>query len=45
MGEWLLSWKDRLIVAKHEVPGTRPPTEPSRRVRYDREQLIPQAAG
>jgi hypothetical protein len=22
MGEWLLSWRDRLIVASHEVPGS-----------------------
>ena len=29
------------IVAWHEVPGKRPPKEPSRRVRYDRAQLIP----
>jgi hypothetical protein len=38
MGEWLLSRTDRLIVARHEVPGKRPPREPSRRVRYDRAQ-------
>jgi hypothetical protein len=43
MGEWLLSRRDRLIVARHEVPGKkclgkRPPREPSRRVRYDRAQ-------
>jgi hypothetical protein len=25
-----------MIVARHEVPGKRPPNEPSRRVRYDR---------
>ena len=24
MGEWLLSRRDRLIVARHEVPGTSP---------------------
>jgi hypothetical protein len=24
MGEWLLSRRDRLIVARHEVPGTAP---------------------
>jgi hypothetical protein len=24
MGEWLLSQRDRLIVARHEVPGTAP---------------------
>jgi hypothetical protein len=42
MGEWLLSRRDRLIVARHEVPGKRPSKEPSRRVRYDRAQLIPQ---
>jgi hypothetical protein len=24
MGEWLLSRRDRLIVARHEVPGCRP---------------------
>jgi hypothetical protein len=41
MGEWLLSQRDRLIVARHEVPGKRPLKEPSRRVRYDRAQLIP----
>src|ERR1700719_794909 len=39
--EWLLSRRDRLIVARHEVPGKRQPKEPSRRVRYDRAQLIP----
>ncbi len=27
-----------MIVAWHEVPGKRPPREPSRRVRYDRAQ-------
>ena len=32
--------RDRLIVAWHEVPGKRPPKEPSRRVRYDRRQLL-----
>ena len=42
MGEWLLSRRDRLIVARHEVPGKRPSKEPSRRARYDRPQLIPQ---
>ena len=42
MGEWLLSRRDRLIVARHEVPGKRPSKEPSRRVRYDRAQLIPE---
>ena len=30
------------IVAWHEVPGKCPPKEPSRRVRYDRAQLIPE---
>src|SRR5208283_3270245 len=30
------------IVAWHEVPGKRPSKEPSRRVRYDRAQLIPE---
>jgi hypothetical protein len=29
-----------MIVARHEVPGKRPPKEPSRRVRYDRALLI-----
>ena len=42
MGEWLLSRRDSMIVARHEVPGKRPSKEPSRRVRYDRAQLIPQ---
>ena len=36
------SRRDRLIVAWHEVPGKRPPKEPSRRVRYDRTQRIPE---
>jgi hypothetical protein len=31
-----------MIVAWHEVPGKRPPKEPSRRVRYDRALLIPE---
>ncbi len=31
-----------MIVARHEVPGMTPSQEPSRRVRYDRAQLIPQ---
>jgi hypothetical protein len=31
-----------MIVAWHEVPGNRPPREPSRRVRYDRAQLNPE---
>jgi hypothetical protein len=31
-----------MIVAWHEVPGKRPSKEPSRRVRYDRAQLIPE---
>jgi hypothetical protein len=31
-----------MSVARHEVPGKRPPKEPSRRVRYDRAQLIPE---
>jgi hypothetical protein len=31
-----------MIVARHEVPGKRPPKEPSRRVRYDRALLIPE---
>jgi len=42
MGEWLLSQRDSAIVAWHEVPGNRPPKEPSRRVRYDRALLIPE---
>ena len=42
MGEWLLSRRDSIIVARHEVPGKRPSKEPSRRLRYDRAQLIPQ---
>ena len=29
-----------MIVARHEVPGKRPPKEPSRRVRHDRALLI-----
>src|SRR5271165_3331296 len=33
MGEWLLSRRDRLIVAWHEVPGTTPPPK-SRPVGY-----------
>ena len=36
------SRRDSTIVAWHEVPGKRPPKEPSRRVRYDRAQLIPE---
>ena len=36
------SRRDSTIVAWHEVPGKRPPKEPSRRVRYDRTQLIPE---
>jgi hypothetical protein len=37
MGEWLLSRRDRLIVAWHEVPASAPtPKQPSRRVRCDR---------
>jgi hypothetical protein len=31
-----------MIVAGHEVPGKRPPKEPSRRVRDDRALLIPE---
>jgi hypothetical protein len=31
-----------MIVARHEVPGKASSKEPSRRVRYDREQLIPE---
>ena len=31
MGEWLLSRRDRLIVARHEVPGERCREAPSRR--------------
>jgi hypothetical protein len=31
-----------MIVARYEVPGKRPPKEPSRRVRYDRALLIPE---
>jgi hypothetical protein len=42
MGKWLLSRRDRLIVARHEVPGKHPSKEPSRRVRNDRAQLVPQ---
>ncbi len=34
------SRRDSTIVAWHEVPGKRPPTEPSRGVRYDRAQVI-----
>jgi hypothetical protein len=30
------------IVAWHEVPGKTPSKEPSRRVRYDRAQLVPE---
>ena len=33
MGEWLLSRRDRLIVAWHEVPGSTPPQN-SRPVGY-----------
>ena len=33
MGEWLLSRRDRLIVARHEVPGTAP-SQKSRPVGY-----------
>jgi hypothetical protein len=29
MGEWLVSRRDRLIVAKHEVPGSRYGEAPS----------------
>jgi hypothetical protein len=36
----VLSRRDGTIVARHEVPGKRPSKEPSRRVRYDRAQLI-----
>ena len=43
MGERLLSRRDRLIVARHEVPGKAPLKAPSRRVRYDRAPLIPNA--
>jgi hypothetical protein len=35
VGEWLLSRRDGAIVAWHEVHGTAPPKEPSRRVRSD----------
>ncbi len=35
--------RDNPIVAWHEEPGERSPKEPSRRVRYDRAQLIPEA--
>jgi hypothetical protein len=31
MGEWLLSRRDRLIVARHEVPGERCRAAPSQR--------------
>jgi hypothetical protein len=31
MGEWLLSRRNRLIVARHEVPGERRREAPSRR--------------
>ena len=34
--------RDGAIVAWHEVPGKRAPKDPSRRVRYDRAQLIPE---
>jgi hypothetical protein len=33
-----------MIVAWHEVPGKGPSKEPSRRVRYDRAELIPEAS-
>jgi hypothetical protein len=33
MGEWLLSRRDRLVVAWHEVPGSAPPQN-SRPVGY-----------
>ena len=36
-----MSRRDKTIVAWHEVPGKAPPKEPSRRVRYDRAQRIP----
>jgi hypothetical protein len=39
-GECISSQRDSMIVARHEVPGKRPPKEPSRRVRYDRAPLI-----
>jgi hypothetical protein len=42
MGEWLLSRRDSMIVARHQVPGKRPPKEPSRRVRSERALLIPE---
>src|SRR6202042_3343040 len=41
-GECISSQRDSLIVARHEVPGKRPPKEPSRRGRYDRALLIPE---
>jgi hypothetical protein len=36
------SRRDNPIVAWHEVPGKRARKDPSRRVRYDRAQLIPE---
>src|ERR1700675_4920209 len=36
------SRRDNTIVAWHEVPGKRLSNEPSRRVRYDRAQLVPE---
>ncbi len=38
----ILSRRHNPIVAWHEVPGKAPSKEPSRRVRYDRTQLIPE---
>ena len=45
MGEWLLSRRDGAIVAWHEVPGTAPPKEPSRRVRSDWVGVAPIRSG
>ncbi len=38
------SRRDSTIVAWHEVAGKRPSKEPSRRVRYERAQLIPRSS-
>jgi hypothetical protein len=37
-----VSRRENTIVAWHEVPGKAPSKAPSRRVRYDRAQLIPE---
>jgi hypothetical protein len=39
--ECILSRRDSMIVARHEVPGKASLKRTSRRVRYDRAQLIP----